>query len=65
MTGWCKLPSCTKFYYYPRIDAAFFRLGRRSIFQGPLATSSAEEWHSQHFRVPGCPCRAGLSFYEL
>ena len=26
---------------------------------------SAEEWYSQHFRVPGCPCRNGRSFYEL
>ena len=26
---------------------------------------SAEEWYSQHFRVPGCPYRNGRSFYEL
>ena len=26
---------------------------------------SAEEWFSEHFRVPGCPCRNGRSFYEL
>ena len=26
---------------------------------------SAEERYSQHFRVPGCLCRNGRSFYEL
>ena len=45
MSGWCKLPSCTKFFsYYPQTSTTFFQSGAafflRAAFKGNFSSIS-------------------------